>query len=210
MKDVYDALRRDGDARVVGLVGASGVGTTTAASEIVRSSKTREFFSDGIVWLTVNEGAKERLSLLMNELATTVHEDVLGSVGIGPTAAKDGATYVKKRMKEGQGGQGLRCLVVADNVWEAEVITKLREIGMWTVVTTRNQGLVTDEEGGAVGIDTLAEEEALSVLRESSELPTGTLLPEAARELIHLCGHVVMDLAFDGVPFTGGRVQGLG
>ncbi|CAM9777803.1 unnamed protein product, partial [Laminaria digitata] len=38
---------------MIGLVGASGAGKTTAAAEILRSAEVLEFFSDGVVWLSV-------------------------------------------------------------------------------------------------------------------------------------------------------------
>lgn len=46
---------------MVGLVGDSGVGKTTVASDVVRSTWVLEAIPDGVVWPAVNEGAKEGL-----------------------------------------------------------------------------------------------------------------------------------------------------
>lgn len=104
---VLEALAGHGEPRLVGLVGGSGSGKTTAASEIVRSARAREAFSDGIVWLTVGEGGKGRLQSLMIQLAQMVHKDVGGSVGRCPTVSEDGSAYVKQWIAKGRGGKPL-------------------------------------------------------------------------------------------------------
>ena len=65
MDTVFRALTVGTEPKVVGLVGPSGSGKTTAASAIVRGTEAREAFSDGILWLTVNKGARGRLPSLM-------------------------------------------------------------------------------------------------------------------------------------------------
>ena len=198
MDTVFKALTGGTGPRLVGLVGDSGSGKTTAASEIVRSIEVREAFSDGVVWLTVNNDAKGRLSSLMLQLARMVYEDVGGSVGSAPRESDDGAAYVKQRMTRGQADRGLKCLVVADNVWEREVVSKLLETGMWVLLSTRDGGLLTDAEGEAVGVDELSKVDAESVLRRAAELAPEVRLPDDAVDLIELCGRVAMDLAFVG------------
>ncbi|CAN0075431.1 unnamed protein product [Scytosiphon promiscuus] len=195
---VLEAFNREGGARLVGLVGRSGAGKTTAASESVRSTKVQEAFSDGMVWLPVNKFAKDRLPSLLLHLARTVYEDIAHSVGDPPSASDDGAAYIKQLLGRGRGGSELKCLLVADNVWEEEVVSKLLETGMWVLLTTRAQGLVTRENGHVVGVDELSHSDAQSVLRKAAELPTDARLPDDAIDLINLCGHVAMDLAFVG------------
>lgn len=90
-----DLLRTDENNKpeVVGFVGGSGSGKTTAAAEIVRSDETREFFADGIVWLSVGSGdATARLPSLMCELAEMVRQDIVH----GETGGREG--------KAGRGG----------------------------------------------------------------------------------------------------------
>eukprot|EP00903_Cladosiphon_okamuranus_P014761 g13678.t1 len=195
MGAVLKTFTRASGQRLVGLVGDSGSGKTTAASAIVRRDEVRETFSDGIIWLSVNEGAKQRLPALMLELAQMMYDDIDGGVGRRPEASEDGTAYVKQRVVAGRGS---KCLVVADNVWEQEVVSKLLETGMWVLLSTRQEALVTDAKGEAVGVAELSEADAESLLRIAAELPSETRLPDAAIDLIDLCGRVAMDLAFVG------------
>ncbi len=195
---VLRALAGGGETRLVGLVGGSGSGKTTAASEIVRSTRVREAFSDGIVWLPFGEGVKDRLESIMQQLACAVYKDIGGSVGLRPAESEDGAAYVKRVVARGDRGNRLRCLVVADNVWEEEVVSKLLETGMWVLLTTRSEALLSAVHGEAVGVDELSEADAESLLRGAAELPPDARLPDDAVELVDLCGRVAMDLAFVG------------
>ena len=120
--------------RVVGLVGESGSGKTATAAEIVRSPEVLEYFSDGVIWLTVNEGDgdQDRLPALMHRLARMVREEIGSLHGGGCAAAagiavaeapvpafspgpegwglsgglEDGAAYVKRVMKGGSETHG--------------------------------------------------------------------------------------------------------
>ncbi|CBJ27327.1 conserved unknown protein [Ectocarpus siliculosus] len=99
MDTVVEALTGEAGPHLVGLVGDSGAGKTTAASELVGSNVVRESFSDGIVWLAVNYGANKRLPSLMLQLARMVHEDIGGCVGGRPNESGDNAdAYIKQRM----------------------------------------------------------------------------------------------------------------
>lgn len=198
MESVLEALTDMDGPRLVGLVGDSGAGKTTVASEIVRSTNVREAFSGGIVWLSVKTADKERLPSLMLQLARMVHQEIEGSIGRSPDASDDGVAYVKQRVEKVHRRKGLRCLVVADNVWEKEVISKLLETGMSVLMSTRDEKLVTKAQGEVVGVDELSEADAQAVLRKAAELTPGCRLPDEAVDLIELCGRVAMYLAFVG------------
>ncbi|CAB1096338.1 unnamed protein product [Ectocarpus sp. CCAP 1310/34] len=196
---VVEALTGEAGPRLVGLVGDSGAGKTTAAAELVRSNVVRESFSDGIVWLTVNYGANKRLPSLMLQLARMVQEDIGGRVGGHPNESGGNAdAYIKQRMENGHGGKGLKCLAVADNVWEKEVVSMLLKTGMTVLLSTRHEELVTGARGVPVRLDELSARDAESVLRSAAELPPAVRLPDDAVDLIDLCGRVAMDLAFVG------------
>lgn len=198
MKTVLEALTGAGGARLVGLVGDSGSGKTTTLSEIVRSIEVREAFSDGIACLTVNDGGKDRLPALMLQLARMFFEDIGGSVGRRPIEFGDSTSYIQQRVKAGHGGKGLKCLVVADNEWEKEAASRILETGVWVLLSTRDEALVTRAHGTAVRVDKLSEADAKSVLRWAAELRPGFRLPDHALELIEMCGRVAMDVAFVG------------
>lgn len=222
---VYEKLCVPDKPWMVGIVGRSGSGKTTAAAAIVgdspgrvrpfdgetcsqavqRLSRVRAHFPDGVVWLRVGRGAgsEEQLPSLMLQLARMVHEDIgrtdnYGTLGASPTNGEGGTAYVKKKVATGNGGKGLHCLLVADDVWEPEVVTQLRETGMRVLLTTRNVDLVIGAEGEAVGADRLTLEEAETVLRGAAGIPADARLPHAAHQIIERCDHVAMYIASVG------------
>lgn len=198
MEKAFEALTEGGGPRLVGLVGDSGSGKTTAESDIVRSTEVRKAFHDGIVWLSINKGADKRLPSLMMQLARMVFESIGGSVGFPPAISDDGAAYIKQRMEEGHVGKLPKCLVVTDNVWEKEVVLELMETGMWVLISTRTDDLVKGAQGDAAGVNEVSMTNAKSVLRRAAELSPELNLPDEAVDVITLCGYVAMDLAFVG------------
>ncbi|CAN0556337.1 unnamed protein product, partial [Ectocarpus sp. 12 AP-2014] len=211
---VYDILGGDGGPAVAALGGRSGAGKTTAAAAMVgewqgpihplaheneeqartRLDRLRARFSDGVVWLRVGKGAgaADRLPLLMRKLANALHKEVLKYHVDAPGFDEDGESYVKKIMEQ----ESMRCLVVADDVWEPPVVEKLRETGMWILLTTRNPSMVEPNE--KVFVDRLDETEAQNMLRGAARLPSGQSLCDAAMKVLEVCGYVAMDIAFVG------------
>lgn len=100
-----------------------------------RLDRLRARFSDGVIWLRVGKGAgaADRVPVLMLKFAKELHEDVMKSHVDPPEMGEVGESYVKKIVEQ----ESLRLLVVADDVWEEEVVEKLRETGMWVLMTTR-------------------------------------------------------------------------
>ncbi|CAM9487704.1 unnamed protein product, partial [Laminaria digitata] len=94
------------------------------------------------------------------------------------------------------GGEGLRCLVVADDVWDAEVVEKLRETGMQVLMTTRERSLV--EEGKRVSVEALTDQEAKDLLRATVQFPRDADLPAAAMTILDRCANVAMYVEFVG------------
>ena len=195
------------------LTGRSGAGKTTAAAALVgergpvhprageteevartRLDRVRALFPDGVLWLRVGKGwgATDRLPLLMRKLAAQLWEDVLHKRVDPPVVGESGESYVKKIVIQ----ESLRCLVVADDVWEAEVVEKLRKTCMWVLLTTRKTSMVEDEE--RVVVDQLTQEEAEEVLRRAAGLPRGERLCDGAMGVLRICGFVAMDIAFVG------------
>lgn len=165
---------------VAALTGRSGAGKTTVAASMVgergpirprageteeqartRLDRVRALFPDGVVWLRVGKGkgGADGLPSLMLNLAKRLHEDVLElSVG-APAVGEDGESYVKKILSQ----ESLRCLVVADDVWDAEMVRKLRNTVMWVLLTTRFPEMVQPNE--RVVVDKLTEAEADDALK---------------------------------------------
>lgn len=216
MDKVYEILGGDGGPAVAALTGRSGAGKTTAAAAMVgerqgpirpragetedqtrtRLDRVRARFSDGVVWLRVGkgEGVADRLPPLMHKLAKALHEDVMDQHVDSPEVGEDGASYVKRIVEL----KRKRCLVVADDVWEEEVVQKLRETGLWVLLTTRTGPKVGVEPNERVVVDKLNAAEAEDVLRGAARLPPGQRLCDAAADVLEMCGFTAMDIAFVG------------
>ncbi|CAM9693319.1 unnamed protein product, partial [Ectocarpus sp. 8 AP-2014] len=215
--DVYDHFVAEDGPWITGLVGRSGSGKSTAAALMVaggmqvvrpqhgetheealaRLHRVRTLFPDGVVWLRVGRDAEERLPGLMQDLAKMVYEDVLDGRGYPPGQSpidpKNGAAYVHQAMVEGgQGQAGLQCLLVADDVWQSEVVEELRKTGMRVMLTTRDPALVVDAGGKVIVCDKLRKEEAKALVISAAELPEGASLPNAAHDVLDLCDYIPM------------------
>ena len=207
---LFKGLSRGDWPQVVGLVGRSGSGKTTCAAAVVGDpSETldcvRARFCDGVIWLRVGRGAgsADRLPALMEKFARTVHEEITGCQGYRPGASPDtpmdGSAYIQDVMTNCQeDGRHLRCLVVADDVWESQVVNELQRTGMSVLLTTRSEALVKSAGGKVVVVDQLTKSEAEFVLRGAAELPAGVLLPAAAVDIIDRCDRMAMHLEFVG------------
>eukprot|EP00752_Nemacystus_decipiens_P008093 g7234.t1 len=192
--------------RMVGLAGPCGAGKSTVASMVIAREDVRKFFYKGVLWLPVGQGAKDNISELILHLARMVYETVMqkacrppriSGVGIDP---EDGAAYIHEVVNE----SNMRFLVVADNVWEAEVLKELKWAGVWVLYTTRHADLLPE---APLRLDQLLEKEAELVLRRAADLEDATPLPPAAYELMRLCEFSAMHLAFAG---RWGVVRGRG
>lgn len=183
--------------RMVGLSGPCGSGKSTVASMVIAREDVRKFFHKGVLWLSVGQGGRDNLSELILHLARMVYETVMqkacrppriSGVGVDP---EDGAAYIHEVVSE----SNMRFLVVADNVWEAEVLKELKWAGVWVLYTTRHEDLLPE---APLRLDTMLEREAELVLRRAADLEDTTPLPAAAYELMKLCEFSAMHLAFAG------------
>lgn len=183
--------------RVVGLAGPSGAGKTTVASMVIAREEVRTFFHGGVLWLHAGKGAKDRLPELMIRLAGMVHQTVmLGACrpsrklgfGLDP---EDGAAYVREVVDE----SSRQFLVVADDVWEVEVLEALRRAGGWVLYTSRRGDLLPEP---ALRVDQVLKEEAEVVLRRAAGLEDDAKLPSAAFDLMSRFEFAVSCLNFVG------------
>lgn len=183
------------EPRVVGLVGPGGAGKSTMASMVLRDLDVRSRFHKGVMWLSVGKGAENHLCELMFRLATMVWRAVLGKCARPPekggaVVKPDGGEYIRERV---DAGSRRSFLVVADDVWEGEVLAELRKAGVWVLYTSRRDSLSEP----FVWLDTIDDEEAKAVLRGAAKLEEDQPLPDAVNILVEKCNGV-MDLAFVG------------
>lgn len=200
------------EPRMVGLAGPGGAGKSTVASMVIARREVRASFHNGLIWLQVGQGAKDRLPALMLDLAEMVYKTVMKKTcrppkkasvevktdrGAAHTAgvgidSEDGAAYVWEVVGE----SNRHCvLVVADDVWEEEVLEELKRAGLSVLYTTRQDYLLFE---APLRVDQMMNDEARMVLRRAAELDDNTRLPDAADDLIKLCKFGVMYLAFVG------------
>ncbi|CAN0209411.1 unnamed protein product, partial [Ectocarpus fasciculatus] len=106
---------------------------------------------------------------------------------------EDGAAYIREVVGE----NSRHFLVVADDVWEKEVLEELKRAGvMWVLYTTRQDTLLPEQ--APQRLDEMLPNEAELVLRRAADLDDNARLPEAAYDLINRCEFVVLDLVMVG------------
>ncbi len=194
-------------ATVVGLAGPRGAGKSTVASMVIAREDVRESFPKGVLWLPVGKAARDRLPSLMLDLARMVHEAVLSNSCRPPRTAggstEDGVAYITEMVAEGR-----ECLlVVADDVWEVEVLQELKRVGASILFTTRQGSLLPDTP--VVQVHEIVKGEAEMVLRRAAGLDETAVLPNDAYELMRrlavlpegltFTSEVAAALLYDGV-----------
>eukprot|EP00752_Nemacystus_decipiens_P008242 g7369.t2 len=197
---VGSSANRSEESRIVGLAGPSGAGKTIAAAMVISQRDVRAYFPNGVLWLSVGRAGKNRLSAVMSHLAENVYETVMVKACRPPRKAdvlvnaEDGAAYIREVLDEGS----RRVLVVADDVWEEEVLRELEKAGVWVLYTTRMADLLPEDR--PLRVDQVRRDEAEMILRGAASLvdPTEGPLPEAAYELMSRCEYSALDLALVG------------
>ena len=142
VQDLYDRLCRERSPTLVALVGESGSGKTTMGVEFVMDRRVQNFFSDGIIWLSVDHGNTDRLPSLMEHLTRMVDKKYFGKGSPNLIYRDSGTEHIKRYIEQGRQGQGLKFLVVAENVWDPEVVRELRKTGMWILINTRDKTIM--------------------------------------------------------------------
>lgn len=213
---------KDGDLeegqRVVALVGPSGCGKSTVASMVIAREDVRGYFHDGVVWLPVGgKGAKDRLPQLMHRLANIVYETVLkennGEWSLPPPRKpsvgadrQNGAAYIRGALAWGEkcGGRQQRrwrYLIVADDVYEPEVLEELKGVGACVLYTTTRSASGMRCGSGDIDwlrLEDMPKEETDTVLRRACGLDSNAQLPQQAHNLMNSYGSLVMDIAYVG------------
>ncbi|CAN0228106.1 unnamed protein product [Ectocarpus sp. 12 AP-2014] len=111
----------------------------------------------------------------------------------GENDPEDWAAYIREVVDE----NSRRFLVVADDVWEREVLEELKGAGvMWVLYTTLQDTLLPEQTPQR--LDEMLPNEAELVLRRAADLDDNARLPEAAYDLISPCEFVMLDLAMVG------------
>ncbi|MCK9877854.1 TIR domain-containing protein [Frankia sp. Ag45/Mut15] len=175
---------------VVGMVAMGGAGKSTLARALVHDEQVRAAFPDGIVWVEVNPHP---------DLAA-LQTQILAAFGfVEPVVdVQAGSARLRELLA------GAVCLIVADNVWEPEVLAALSvPTGSRLLVTTRDRDvLFTDSEVYRLG--RVGDATARRLLARYAGCETGELPAEAA-EIIRRCDGLVLAIVIVGGMVGEGR-----
>lgn len=124
--------------------------------------------------------------------------------GTGTAAGGVGSGSEKEKAGDSSGGgRGRRYLIVADDVYEREVLEEIKGVGACVLYTTTRSASGMRYGGGGGGdllrLDDLHEEEAEIVLRRACGLDRAdAALPQPALDMMKSYGSVVMDINYVG------------
>lgn len=178
----------------IGLAGPGGSGNSTVASVVIAKDNIRRHFHKEVLWLPVGQHC---VHALMRQLATMVYEKVLKKTCRPldkPTTRKgeEGAGYIRQ-MTMATGRR--RFLVVADDVWEVEVLEELEQAGVLVLYTTR---AVLDFGEVSLKLTEVLKGEPESIFQGAAELPHDARLPAILYKLMERCEYSALELAFIG------------
>jgi WD40 repeat protein len=190
---IRDALRADLDRPVVisgatarvGVHGMGGIGKSVLASALAHDRKIREAFPDGIVW--VGLGPLPNVA----DLQRRVHRD------LGGDGAIENEQEGRAKLKELVAAKAV--LLVIDDVWRRSDVDAFNVLGprCRAMITTRDAGLLTSLGGTHHVVELLTDEEACSLLAQSSGVALDGL-PDMAKEIIGECGRLPLAVSLAG------------
>ncbi|CAM9296764.1 unnamed protein product, partial [Laminaria digitata] len=171
--DLVDPHRQSSSTHA--FFGEGGGGKTVLASAVVREHRVRSSFKRGIFWIPVGRAGKANLTLLLESLAKGLPAPAAAGTPRARPRELRGAQAAVRRVSETVDRGNLRCLVVLDDVRNAEVVDAFASTGLHVLVTSRKRGVVSPEHTGLrTQIGEMTQGEALEVLRKASRA-TGSL-----------------------------------
>ncbi|GHH72514.1 tetratricopeptide repeat protein [Streptosporangium violaceochromogenes] len=182
---VMEELRRAAEsgrvAVVCALTGARGVGKTQIAAAYARHRARQGW--PLVAWVHAETG--DQLVAGLDAVAAD----------LGITVPGEDAEAGARRLKRWLTGQTGRCLIVLDNLSDADLVTPwLPPLGAVQVVISSNHRTV-ETLGTAVRVEVFTDAEALAFLRERSDRPWGAGDETQARALAEEVGHLPLALA---------------
>jgi len=186
LAETHGAVGITGAAQKLGLHGQGGIGKTVLAIALANDEDIRRTFHDGIFRITMSQepDVKALQAELMHVLST--------STGVC-TTIEQGRTKLQELFTEKS------CLLVIDDVWQAEHVRAFDALGPLSrlVVTTRDASVLTALGVQEKSVDVLSTNAALALLAEWS-VQSLDELPVEANEICESCGNVPLALALAG------------
>jgi len=171
----------------LGIQGMGGIGKTIAAAAIALDREIRHNFSDGLIWVDV--GKKPDIITLQAQICDLFEKHI-------PTfyTKQQGKSHLSKLLAD------KACLLILDDVWKVKDASGFEALcpDCRLLLTTRNESVVNGVGAEKVHLELLNKEQALDLLRKSSDTPPEIDLPTEALELVRECGFLPLAIAMVG------------
>ncbi len=178
----------NGRPQPVCLFGMPGVGKSALAAAVARDQAVRDRYPDGICWLPVGRNVRN-----MTQLPEQLIEWLTGAPPPRLPSWRQAGTQIAQLT------QGLSCLIILDDVWNAEHLKAFKDIGDRSnlLITTRNHHVGEKVLARHVAIEPMEQEEACRLLATASERLEGKEARIVAL-VAKRCGHLPLMLAVIG------------
>ncbi len=179
------------------LRGAGGFGKTMLAQAIAFDKAIRRAFTDGILWVSIGEEISE--SARLSRILDLVRWWSRSEPPVFETSAA-AAAYLRKEL------EGLRVLLIVDDVWQSRDIKIFRGLGKGSAVlfTTRDSKLLPTE-CLRVNVDAMSESESVELLASGLPLIDSVALKQLSKRLgdwpllLRLVNSQIREIVEDGV-----------
>ncbi|MFJ7495173.1 ATP-binding protein [Streptomyces sp. NPDC097727] len=192
------AAGRGGRVVISAIGGMAGVGKTTLAVRWAHQVADR--FPDGQLYVNLRGFEDSRRPLDPGEALG----GFLGALGVPSSGIPSGTEERSALFREQTRSRQL--IVVLDNARDAEQVTPLlpTSAGCLTIITSRSQlsDLAVTEGASMLGLDVWTREEALAALAARIGEERCRTEPEAASELVELCGFLPLAVAIVGAQLS--------
>ncbi|GEM_PF-2558801 len=171
----------------VGLHGMGGIGKSVLAAELGRDEDIGRAFPDGVIWVDVGRNPQ------ITECQAAVAEALQVDMTIFENQ-RQGQTRLSRLLADKS------CLLILDDVWQVSHVEPFDALGpdCRMLITTRDERVVTGTGADICRVDILGEEQALELLRRSSQTPPEQPLPPEANDVAKECGYLPLALAMVG------------
>jgi WD40 repeat protein len=176
----------------IGVHGMGGIGKTVLAIATANEEEIRRNFQDGVYWVSL--GQHPDIPRIQTQLAK--------ELGLENTEAEDSLSGLIALQK---GFRSKNVLLILDDVWQIEHAKHFDALSpeSRTLITTRDDEILTALGAHTVSLGVLTESQALTLLAEWSA-QAQTSLPEISKTIASSCGYIPLALSLAGAQVQDG------